>query len=125
MNKIIHRILFKLGFCKKEAKQILEQAAAWGEYFYMCDRLGRILASKEHLNFKENIFAHVHYMSAYGFTAKNYHRFVHEHYPSLKDYLQNDAYSHPWITRSGMSVEEDKLAWETKATFLQYLANKL
>lgn len=123
MNTIIHRILFKLGFCKKEARKILLQAAD-SEEFYMCDRIKPILASQEHLNFRFAYYMYMHYMGAYGFKVKNFQEFIGRKYPGLVGYLRASDLYNPWMARP-MDEHDYNLAMKAKNEFLRYLASKL
>ena len=123
MNKYLHRILFKLGFCKKEAKDVLNEALQRGE-FYMCGRI--VFALYHRLRLKYHFSAHAHYMSAYGFTFKNYKKFIEENYPPLIKYLGKGGYEGPWLgLLHGMNHCDIDLAYESKDKFLKYLIGKL
>lgn len=115
----IHRILFRLGFCRKEAKKILEFAANSKNY-YMCHRVGEAL----HYHIRYMCMNDAPLMSAYGFTRKNYHKFVKENYPDLVYYLRIDGPY--WIIPITKDINAPYIIIEkSKTEFLKHLADKL
>lgn len=59
-------------------------------------------------------------LGKYGFTRENYHAYVREHYPNLRNRLLSINFS-AWIVCN----DADETVLESKRQFLKYLANSL
>lgn len=129
----IRRILFRLGFCRKEAKIVLNTASNNNNcicYYYMCSRLSSVLYLRAYLDLSYSFTKHARYLRAYGFTRKNYHKFVRKNYPDLVKYLRYSPYTYwilPYEYYLGGIIDESLYykILESKSAFLKHLADKL
>ena len=128
----IHRILFRLGFCRKEAKEIFYSASVNANIsYYMCERISEVLYSKGYIDSLYPFNKHARYMRAYGFTRKNYHEFVKDKYPELVRCLKYPPHTYWILPNLSYYIGEviDELSYykiiESKNAFLKHLADKL
>lgn len=128
----IHRILFRLGFCRKEAKEIFNSASVnESASYYMCGRISEVLYSKGYIDSLYPYSKQARYMRAYSFTRKNYHKFIRKYYPDLVKCLKYPPYNYWILPNLSYYIGEviDELSYykiiESKSAFLKHLADKL